>query len=152
MSLSINLIDPTQAHKALQTVWHKAKAELMAGNKQMLTLQSFEEAMTDKQRYYYHGYVLTTIAQQAVIDGRKYSMKVFKEHYREKFLGDRVEEVTDIKTGATRRELQRISTESLSVKKYNILIEQVTADAATEFGVVFDTNFNEWLKQESEIA
>ena len=43
MSLSINLIEPTQAHKALQTVWHKAKAELMAGNKQIITLEKFDE-------------------------------------------------------------------------------------------------------------
>ena len=148
MSLSINLIEPSQAHKALQTVWLKVKAELMAGNKQMLTLQSFEEAMTTQQRKFYHSAVLTTIANQAVINGRKFAMPVWKEHYRTKFLGDKVEEITSIKTGVVKREVARVSSESLSVKGYNKLIEQVTADAATEFGVVFDSNFELWLENE----
>ena len=152
MSLSINLIEPSQAHKALQTLWLKVKAELMAGNKQMLTLQSFEEAMTTQQRKYYHGYILTTIAKSVVVDGRKYALNVWKEHYRKLFLGDKVEEITNIKTGVIKREIVRISSESLTVKGYNKLIEQVTADAATEYGVVFDASFEEWLMQEMENA
>jgi hypothetical protein len=71
---------------------------------------------------------------------------VWKEHYRAKFLGETVVDVTDIKTGATRRELQRVSSESLSVKGYTKLIEQVTADAASEYGVIFDADFNTWLE------
>ena len=149
MSLSINLIEPSQAHKALQTLWLTVKAELMAGNRQMVTLQSFEEAMTTQQRKFYHSAVLTTIANQAVINGRKFSMPTYKEHYRAKFLGDKVEERTDIKTGVIKREVVRVSTESLSVKKYSELIEKVMADAANEFGVIFEGHFEKWLESES---
>jgi hypothetical protein len=42
-----------------------------------------------------------------------------------------------------------VSSESLSVKGYNELIEKVTADAATEFGVVFDVGFAEWEQHEN---
>ena len=150
MNLSINLINPTQAHESLQRVWLRIKAELMAGNKQVLTLQSFDEVMSHQQRKFLHGFVLTEIAKQAVIDGRKFSMPAFKEHYRKLFLGDKVVEVIDIKTGASKKELQRVSTESLGVKKMNEYIEKVCADAANEFGVVFGIGFDEWAQSEQE--
>jgi hypothetical protein len=146
--IAINLTEPTQAHKAISGLWTTIKNELTAGHKQVIELKSFEEALTGQQRRYFHGYVLTTIAQTATVDGRKYAMPVWKEFYRSKFLGDEVVEVTDIKTGATKKELRRKSSESLSVKGYNKLIDQVTADAATEFGVVFDVNFDQWMERE----
>lgn len=145
---SINLINPSQAHQTLKREWEYIKSQLIAGNKQVLILKSFEEALTEKQRGYYHGYILETVAKQAVVDGRKFPMRVWKEHYRAMFLGDTVVEITDIKTGATKKELRRVSSESLSVKGYNKLIDQVTADSATEFGVVFDASFDEWLANE----
>ena len=45
MNLSINLVNTAQAHESLQRVWLKVKAELIAGNKQVLTLQSFDEVI-----------------------------------------------------------------------------------------------------------
>jgi hypothetical protein len=147
--IAINLTEPKQAHKAIAKLWATVKNELTAGHKQVIELKSFEEALTSKQRKYYHGYILTTIAQTATVEGRKYAMAVWKEHYRAKFLGDEVTDVTDIKTGAIKKELRRKSSESLSVKGYNKLIDQVTADAATEFGVVFDVNFDQWMEREA---
>jgi hypothetical protein len=145
---SFNLYEPKQAYDTIKKVWDIVKPLLVSGNKQVLTLTGYEEAKTERQRKYYHGYVLLTISQQAIVDGRKYALEVWKEHYRKKFLGNKVVEVTDIKTGATSKELQRVSSESLSVKGYNELIEKVTADAAIEFGVVFDVGFAEWEMNE----
>jgi predicted GNAT superfamily acetyltransferase len=142
----LNLINPTQAYQAINNVWLKVKSELQAGNKQVIELKSYEEALTAKQRKYYHGYILTTIAQSVSVDGRKYHLNVWKEHYRRLFLPDAIVDITDIKTGATRRELHRVSSESLSVKGYTKLIEQVTADAASEYGVIFDADFDTWLE------
>lgn len=142
----INLISVSQAYAELQRLWHYLKLELNAGRKQVLKAMSYEEALTDQQRKYYHGYILTTIAQQAVVDGRKYQMRTWKDHYRALFLGDEIVEVTDVMTGTIRKEVRRISSESLGVKGYNELIEKVTADASTEFGVVFDASFEEWQK------
>jgi hypothetical protein len=114
-----------------------------------MTITSYEEALTNRQRKYYHGVILVTIANQVNVEGRKYPLEVWKQHYRQKFLGDKVVEVIDVMTGATRRELQRVSSESLSVKGYNELIEKVTADAITEFGVVFDIDFAQWEQNEN---
>ena len=150
---SFNLYEPKQAYDTIKQVWEKIlKPHLLNGSKQVMTITSYEEALTNRQRKYYHGYVLLNISQQVDVDGRKYPLEVWKQHYRQKFLGDKVVEVTDVMTGATRRELQRVSSESLSVKGYNELIEKVTADAATEFGVVFDIDFAQWEHHENSQA
>jgi ATP-dependent Lon protease len=144
-----NLINATQAHQIIQKIWHEFKPELIAGNKQVIIVKSFEESMTAQQRKYYHGHILQTISRQVSVDGKKYNLESWKEYFRAKFLGDEVIEVTDIKTGAIKKELRRVSSESLSVAGYSKLIEQVTAEASTEYGVVF-TNFDDWM--EAEIA
>jgi ATP-dependent DNA ligase len=147
---SFNLNEPKQAYDTLKQVWKKIlKPHLLNGSKQVMTITSYEEALTNRQRKYYHGVILVTIANQVDVQGRKYPLEVWKQHYRQKFLGDKVVEVIDVMTGATRKELQRVSSESLSVKGYNELIEKVTADAATEFGVVFDVDFAEWEQHEN---
>ena len=147
---SFNLYEPKQAYDIITTVWQNIlKPQLITGNKQVMQIISYEEAATNRQRKYYHGYILLTISQQAVVNGNKYVLETWKEHYRQKFLGDKVVEVINVMTGITRKELQRVSSESLSVKGYNELIEKVTADAATEFGVVFDINFAEWEQNEN---
>jgi len=147
---SFNLYEPKQAYDIITTVWQNIlKPQLITGNKQVMQIISYEEALTNRQRKYYHGYILLTISQQAVVNGNKYVLETWKEHYRQKFLGDKVVEVINVMTGITRKELQRVSSESLSVKGYNELIEKVTADAATEFGVVFDINFAEWEQNEN---
>lgn len=65
MSISITLVNPTQAHESLQRVWLRIKAELMAGNKQVLTLQGFDDLKTRDQEEKYHA-MLSDIAKQAM--------------------------------------------------------------------------------------
>ena len=145
--IEILLHDPVQAHKAFAKVWHDCKSLLMAGRKQVLKLEDLEETLTAKQRRYYHGFILTEIAKQARVDGRKYPMPVWKEHMRATYLGDKV--VTEINpmTGVETKRTVRVSTEDLKVKSYNLLIEQVTALACTELGVIFDKDFDTWLAE-----
>jgi hypothetical protein len=122
----------------------------MAGRKQVLTIVDFEDALTTKQRGYYHGYILTEIAKQASIDGRKYQMHVWKEHFRATYLGDKIVSETNPITGIETKRAVRISSEELGVKKYNILIEQVTAFAVTELNVTFDKDFEQWCEEQLE--
>ena len=150
MTTSINLYEPTQAYKAFAEMWKKAKSLLVAGRKQVLTLTDFEDALTTKQRGYYHGYILTTIAKQAAVEGRKYQMKTWKEHFRATFLGDEIVSEINPMTGIETKRAVRISSESLGVKGYNQLIEQVTAFAATELGVIFDKDFAQWCEEQAE--
>ena len=91
-----------------------------------------------KQRRFLHGPVLGQIVEQAKADGQRFVMAVWKEYYRAKFLGFRWEHYKlPGQKKATPRKV-RVSTEDLSVKQYSEYIDKVLADAATEFGVVFD--------------
>lgn len=150
MTISINLNDPTQAYKAFGEVWKQVKNMLMAGRKQVLTITDFDDALTTKQRGYYHGYILTTIAKQTNVDGRNYPMHVWKEHFRATYLGDEIVSEINPITGIETKRAVRISSEKLGVKGYNQLIEQVTAFAVTELNVIFDKDFEQWCEEQAE--
>lgn len=144
------LHSPAQAHKAFADAWLTVKASLLAGRKMVLTVDDFEDKLTTQQRKYYHGFILNEVAKQASIEGRKYGLQIWKEHFRDKYLGDEV--VTEINpmTGVEARRLIRKSTEGLGVKGYNLLIEQVTAYAVTDLNVSFTMDFDEWVAQNNE--
>lgn len=110
----------------------------MAGNRVALECRFAEDAKTDAQRRYYHGVILKQIAKQAVVNGQKFPLAVWKEHFRVQYLGYRSLTYTNPMTGKKSRRRVRKSTEDLGVKGYNNLIERVTAFAATELGIVFD--------------
>lgn len=143
--ISVTLHEPVQAHKLFADVWVQAKNLIVSGRKQVLTLSDYDDSLSTQQRKYYHGVVLLEIAKQACIEGRKYSLETWKEHFRAKHLGEKV--VTEINplTGVETKRLVRVSSESLGVKAYNLLIEQVTAYAVTELGVNLDQDFSAWL-------
>jgi len=142
--ISINLTEPSQAYKALAEVWQQVKPLLIAGRKQTLIIQDFEDSLTAQQRKYYHGYILNEVAKQASIEGRKYNLQIWKEHFRDKYLGEVIETIVNPMTGAERKEVVRVSSESLGVKGYSELIEKVTAFAVTELNVNFDLSFDQW--------
>ncbi|MBC7680754.1 MAG: recombination protein NinB [Ferruginibacter sp.] len=100
-------------------------------------IQPEEDAKSIQQRNYYHRYVLVEIAEQAKVNGEKFAMPVWKEHFRELYVGSTWKVIKDPMTGKKKRRKVRISTEDLGVKAYSKLIDQVTAFAATELGVHF---------------
>lgn len=107
-------------------------------------LRRFEDAKTDRQRAYYHGVVLKTIAQQARPNGEHYPLAVWKEHFRKECLGYKTVTTKNPLTGKKSRTRQRVSTEDLGVKGYSQLIDRVSAFAATELGVTFPATFQQW--------
>lgn len=144
---AVELFNPVQAHQVLTgTVWPHAKNLLMAGHRLVLELRLAEDAKTDKQRRYYHGFVLKTIAEQAVVNGQKFPIPVWKEHFRSEYLGFKVSTHINPTTGKKSRRRIRISTEDIGVKRYSLLIEQVTAYAVTDLGVVFPSD---WVDPET---
>ena len=110
----------------------------------------FERAdITTKQRGFLHAAVLPQIAEQVSMpDGTRYTSEVWKEHFRQRFLGfDYVLKAIprwDAKAGRMVRpkratpHRKRISTEDLGIKGYSLFIDQVIAAATTELGVVFE--------------
>ncbi len=103
-----------------------------------------EDARTDRQRRYYHGVVLKSIAQQAAPAGQHYPLAVWKEHFRKEYLGYRTVTAKNPLTGKKTRTRVRVSTEDLGVKGYSQLIDRVSAFAATELGVTFPGSFEQW--------
>lgn len=132
-------VDPDQAKAALlgqigpycRQMWAQGYARLS------VVIQPEEDAKSVQQRRYYHGVVLKEIAEQVAVNGEKFDMKVWKEHFREKYVGYRWVVLKDPMTGKKKRRKVRVSTEDFGIKAYSRLIEQVTAEAVTELGVVF---------------
>ena len=128
-----------QAHAAItKSLWPWVKSQNMAGNRVTLEARLTEDAKTDQQRRYYHGVLLHQIAQQATVNGQRFDLKTWKEHFRKEYLGFKTVTYINPMTGKKSRRRLRQSTEDLGVKAYNVLIERVTAFAATDLGVVFD--------------
>jgi hypothetical protein len=145
---TIQILNPTAGHKAITDLWLWIKAEVAQGNKYVLEVLPYADYLTSQQRKYYHKAILTEIASQVKTEAGKFPMPVWKEFYRNLFLGDEVKEIIDPLTGASKKILVRVSSESLSVKGYSELIEKVTAHAATEYGVIFNGNFEQWQANE----
>lgn len=149
MESSVVLNEPVAAHSALMRMWPTIKSELVAGNRLLIEVRPYEEKLTDRQRRYFHGYVLTEIARQARVDGKSFPMDVWKEHFRKTFLGSKRKSFTDPITGRKSKRSIRVSTEDLGVRGYNQLIEKVTAFAVTELGVQFDVAMDEFIDTET---
>lgn len=83
---------------------------------------------SEAQLRFYWGIVLASIAEQAVVSGKRYPAPAWHEHYCRKFIG--VRDTPDGPVG--------LSSSQLSVEDFSAYISRVEADAAQEHGVVFD--------------
>lgn len=131
-SLTLELHNPQQAHTEFrERGWPWAKERLMAGHRLAMELRPLEDSKTDEQRGYYH-VILEFIAEHGRANGQKYPMAVWKEFFRDKFLGFKVKTFTNPMTGRKVRRRVRVSTEDLGVRGYANLIDKVTAFASTD--------------------
>lgn len=143
----VHLNNPVQARAVLKEVVYPWIGEqLTAGRACVMELRLAEDVKTDKQRAYLHGCILANIARQALVNGEKFPLKVWKEWYRAEFLGFRTVSHLNPFTKKPSRRRQRLSTEDLSVRKYADYIERVIAHAVTELGVRFP---EEWTDPET---
>lgn len=128
----------------LQRVAPWCMEQWRAGHRLELEIRLHEDAKTDRQRRYYHGVVLKTIAEQARPNGQRFPLSIWKEHFRAEYLGHKTVTTRNPLTGKSVRRRQRIGTEDLGVRAYSALIDRVTAFAATELGVTFPATFQQW--------
>lgn len=136
--LRVEWIDSDQAGMSLNRIvvpW--CKKLMAAGQHVVAEFRLSEDCKTDQQRKYYHGVILKEIAQQAVANGQKFPLAVWKEHFRAEYLGFKTVTHVNPMTGKKHRRRIRISTEDLGVRAYNKLIERVTSFAVTDLGVEF---------------
>ena len=132
------LRNPEQAAHIMKTAaWPAAKKLLAEGHELVMSFRLAEDAKTDKQRAFYHGHILRTIANKAEVNGQKFDMRTWKEFLRDKYLGHKTVTTKNPMTGKKVRRRVRVSTEDLGVKGYSQLIDRVAAFGATELGVEF---------------
>lgn len=138
------------AHAACNRAYQHAQAMLANNESVRISCGPAVEPVGIQQRRFLHGVVLKQISEQAKVDGVRFSIDIWKEHYRKRFVGAggfRWEAVRGIVIGedgqahaakhATPRRV-RMSTEELGTKAYAKFIEQVIDHATVELAVVFD--------------
>lgn len=111
-----------------------------AGKRVTWELKEEEDHVFDWRRRFYHGHVLAVIAAQARVGEKqeRFPMPVWKEYFREKYLGYKWETHLNPYTGKKHRRKMRVSTEDISDREYAALVEQVIAEASTDLGVEFE--------------
>lgn len=131
--MRIELHTPEQAHQTLaQHAWPWAKEQLRQGRELVAEFRLLDDAITEAQRGYLHGVVLTEIAQFCRANGEQFPMPVWKEWFRDKYLGFKVVTYIDPFTKRKLRRRVRVSTEDLGVRRLARYIDEVIAFAATD--------------------
>ena len=141
-----------QAHKTLaEYVWPWAKDQIKQGNELVLEARLLDDAITEAQRGFLHGVVLTEISLYARPNGQQFPMPVWKEYFRSRLLPDKRVTTINPLTGKKSRQRKRISTEDLGVRAYSDLIDRVSAFAATELGVTFPASYDQWEREQIDM-
>ena len=131
--LRVELRNPEQAHLALaRHAWPWAKEQMLQGRELVADFRLLDDAITEAQRGYLHGVVLTEIALHCRANGQQFPMPVWKEWLRDKFLGFTVVTHVDPFTRRKLRRRVRISTEDLGVRRLAKYIDEIIAFAATD--------------------
>jgi hypothetical protein len=137
-ALNVTLTGPDQGREVIRgQVLPFVGSLIEAGKRVAIMAMEEEDSKSVKQRNYYHKCVLVEIAEQAIVNGEHFDMKVWKEHFRKLYVGSKWVYDKDPMTGKKKRYKVRISTEDLGIRAYSKLIDQVSAFAATELGVTF---------------
>ncbi len=127
---------PEQGHQTLAGyVWPWAKEQLRQGRELVAEFRLLDDDITQRQRGYLHGVVLTEIALYARPGGVRHDMKTWKEYFRSEWLGFKVVTSINPLTGRKSRRRVRVSTEDLGIRAMAEYIDRVIAFAATELGV-----------------
>lgn len=117
----------------VQALWAflKANAKAMAsqGRPLMVSIREFKARRTLEQNKRLHA-ILSDIAEQAWVDGRQYSADVWKEYFRQRFLG-----TEEIALPGGKLIERGVSTTTLDIHEFNEFMAKVEAHAVSELGV-----------------
>lgn len=127
------LRSPVAWQALAQLVAANAKAFIDRGRPLRVIVTEDEKKRTSEANRFYWGAVLTTIAEQAWVDGRQYSKDVWHEHFARLYLPH-----TEIVTPYGEIVSRRKSTTELTVSEFSDYLQRVQSDAASSLGVIFD--------------
>lgn len=108
-----------------------AGREAREGRPLLVTVDTYRAKRSSEQNRLLHA-LLNTIAENATVGGKYFDAETWKEHVRRKFIGTEEIHLPD----GSRIE-RGISTASLTVPEFTLLIERVQAWAQTELNVEF---------------
>ncbi|RZL40159.1 MAG: hypothetical protein EOP35_01755 [Rubrivivax sp.] len=143
-----------ELHAGVTAIYEAAKAMVAEGRRPHIELTEEGETLSLRQLRFLHGPVFRQIAEQVVVNGIRYTPKMWKTHLKDLFIPDEFEMVQapyvrDRKTGEWRpakrpvpRKLPKSLT-SLKNEARSNFIDQVLAHAAVEWGVEFIFKFDE---------
>jgi len=94
----------------------------------LVEISDWKAPKTEAQRNTFHSF-LRDVAENLLVDGRKFSLEAWKEHFVSKYLGE-VEIV--LPTGEIRK--RRMSTEEANVEQYSKLIDGTLNELAEDYG------------------
>lgn len=127
------LRSPAAWQALAQLVAANAKAFIDRGRPLRVIVTEDEKKRTSEANRFYWGAVLTTIAEQAWVDGRQFSKDVWHEHFARLYLPH-----TEIVTPYGEIISRRKSTTELTVSEFSEYLQRVQSDAASSLGVIFD--------------
>jgi hypothetical protein len=128
---SFVLRGPEQYHALRDHLRANAGPQASAGKPLLVTVDVYYAKRSSEQNRLFHA-LLNTIAENATVGGKYFDAETWKEHIRRRFIG--TEEI-NLPDGSR---LERgISTASLTVPEFTLLIERVQAWAQTELNVEF---------------
>ena len=141
-ALQTVFISPEQAKAAMRaqvapfchSLWNRGVQRIS------VMVQPEEDARSTQQNAYYWGVVLKEISAQATIGGVGATPDGWHLYFKKKHLGYKFTKVREPgkKRATVRKELR--STTDLSVRKMSEYLEQVMAEAVTDFGVRFSVS------------
>ncbi len=120
-----------EAHAAITQAYQVARSLLTDGKRVNISVSEDCATITLKQRAFLHRSVFPQVSEQVRVGGERYVPDVWKEYFRNLFLGSKF-----IQVGSVTVEI-RNSTEDLNIKKYSEYIDRVIAHASTEWHVAF---------------
>lgn len=132
------LMSERNARESFIQAMSHAKAMLDNGEHVLVTVGPALEPIGVQQRKFLHGVVLEQISEQVRVEGQRYTIDVWKEYFKKKYLKP------DWKhyrlPGAKKATPHRVppSTERLGVRAYSKFIDNVIDHAVLELSVVFD--------------
>lgn len=157
-AFDIVIATPEGLRDRMVLAYQHASALMRGGKRVHVRVEPALEAITQKQRTFWHNVVLAQISEQVKVQqfdakGRptgkteRYTIKVWKDYFVERLLGYtfpmRKGFVRDKKTGELRMarratpHKELVSTESIGVRRYSKLIDDTIDLAIVEFSVEF---------------
>lgn len=127
-SITLELFNRQQAWYVITNeLFPFLKQKLQQGSKWVLTVERAKRSNKQNRRYWGRG-VLAQIAEQAVVNGRRYPPEVWHEQFKRQFIG-----VIELPNG----QVVGKSSTDLTTVEFSDFCAEVEAYAASDLGVTF---------------